>query len=353
MRLARRIVLAGLGLAALPRSAFAQAALPDGTMSPALLRALRTALGTPGMAAGWQLRGQAAKVLADGLRAAGGSAAVTTLDQWHIGSITKSFTAMLFARAVEAGVIGWDTPLEQVLPGVPDIYRGVTAIELLSHHAGLPADIPLPELLALPRIEADARASRRRYVELALAMPPLAAPRRRFAYSNCGYVVAGHMLEAATGKSWEDLLHRHVLGPLGLASAGFGPPLGDQPRGHDHGAPILQDNPAAMGPAGRLHLNLPDLLAYLAAHRDRPALLGRATWRELHRPRFGSDYALGWFVSPQGNLWHNGSNTAWYAEAAVERDSGLVMAHCSNDAALMGHLQALLPALRRAAGTAA
>ena len=44
MRLARRVVLAGLGLAALPRSALAQAALPDGAMSPALLHSLRTAM---------------------------------------------------------------------------------------------------------------------------------------------------------------------------------------------------------------------------------------------------------------------------------------------------------------------
>lgn len=354
MKLARRSVLAALGIAALPRAAWAQApgidTLLTGTMSVTMLQALRAALGTPGMAAGWQRQGFAAEVIADGLRAAGQAAPVTPFDKWHLGSITKSFTALLFARAVEAGVIGWDTRLGTALPGVPRAYRKVTAIELLSHHAGLPADIALPDLLALPRIEVDARASRQRYVDLALAMPPVAPPRSSYSYSNCGPVVAARMLEVATGKAWEDLLREQVLEPLGLTSAGFGAPLGDQPRGHDHGKPILQDNPAAMGPAGRLHMNLTDLLTYLAAHRDRTALLQRESWAQLHMPRFASNYALGWFVGKQGALWHNGSNTAWYAEAAVEPGSGLVMAHCSNDAALLNRLRALLPAIRRAAG---
>ena len=341
---------AGAGLALLPGAAWAQAGdLLARPLSAETLHALRLALGTPGMAAGWQVNGYAAELLADGLRAAGAPALVTPLDQWHIGSLTKGFTAALFARAVEAGVIGWDTPIERHVPKVPSRWRGLTAVELLSHHAGLPRDIPMPDLLALPRVEADARASRQRYVDVLLTLQPIAPPRRKMVYSNAGYVLAGRMLELATGQSWETLLQAEVLGPLGLASAGFGPPQGDQPRGHDHGQPITGDNPAAMGPAARLHITLPDLLVWLGQHRDRSAFLSRDSWDQLHRPRFGSSYAFGWEVSPIGRLWHNGSNTAWYAEAAVERERGLVMAHCSNDAALLNRVRVLLPAIRRAA----
>lgn len=354
MRVHRRTLLAGLGLALLPQRLLAQNQTLDslltGTMSPALLRATRMALGTPGMALGWQVSGYANEVLADGLRAAGAPAPVTPLDPWHIGSLTKGFTAALFARAVEAGMIGWDTPLERVLPKVPARWRGLTAVELLSHHAGLPRDIPMPDLLALPRLADDARASRQHYIDVLLAAQPIAPPRRKFLYSNAGYVLAGHLLEQVSGQSWEALLQAQVLDPLGLASAGFGPPLGDAPRGHDHGQPILSDNPAAMGPAARLHISVPDMLVWLGQHRDRTPFLSRASWDQLHTPRFGSNYAFGWEVSPRGNLWHNGSNTAWYAEAAVERERGLVMAHCSNDAAMLNRLRILLPAIRRAAG---
>lgn len=331
------------------------ATLVQGAMSPALLRRIRERLGTPAMAVGWEHPYARPALLVDGRRAATAPDPVRADDLWHIGSITKSFTATLFARAVEAGAIGWDTPLGKRLKQVPKRYAGLTAFELLSHHAGLPADIPLPALLALPRIEADPRASRRRYVKLALAQPPIAEPRTRFAYSNIGYVLAGAMLEAATGLSWEDLLRREVLIPLGLGSAGHGPPGSpariDQPRGHGGGQPVWLDNPAAMGPAGRLHMAAGDLLAWLTIHRDRPqGFLSPAAWRELHTPRFGGSYALGWFATADGGLWHNGSNTAWYAEAAIDGGTGLASIVCANDSALITRHRALQPAIRRAAG---
>ena len=330
--------------------------LLGGAMSPVLLRQIRERLGTPGMAVGW-LRGKgAAEQLLTGLRAVGHSEPLQQGDLWHIGSITKSFTAVLFARLVQAGKIRWDTPLGKLLPSAPEHYRAVTAIELLSHHAGLPANAPIGDLLTLPRTEKDPRVSRRRYAARALAQPPLAKPQARFSYSNVGYVLAAIMLENATGKSWEQLIAREVLRPLGLKSAGFGPPGSDkridQPRGHVGGAPVHMDNPVAMAPAGGLHLTMADLLRYLAAHRDKPKFLGAAQWQELHTPRFGGRYALGWFVGQDGGLWHNGSNTAWYAEVVVEPANGLVAASLNNDTALIPRPRVLFPPIRRATGIA-
>lgn len=328
--------------------------LVDGTMSPALLGQFRERLGTPGMAAGWQRGAGAAQELTSGLRAAGRPDRVQQGDTWHIGSITKSFTATLFARLVQAGKIRWDSQLGQHLTGVPLHYQTLTAFELLSHHGGLPANPPTSDLQNLPRSEQDPRSSRRRYADSAMAQPPLAKPQALFAYSNVGYVLAAIMLENATGLSWERLIRQEVLGPLALKSAGFGPPGNskklDQPRGHANGKPVYIDNPAAMAPAGGLHLSVNDLLKYLAAHRDKPKFLRADLWQELHTPRFGSAYALGWFVGKDTGLWHNGSNTAWYAEVIVEPASGLVAASCNNDTALMAHPRALFPAIRRAAG---
>lgn len=331
--------------------------LLSGTMDAALLGKIRARLGSPAMAAAWQRRPGLAVILCDGLRAAGHPEPVRNDDRWHIGSITKSFTAALFARAVEAGAIRWDTPLGQRVKGVPAAYAKVTAIELLSHHAGLPANPPLDVLLTLPRTEADPRLSRRSYARAAMALPPVAPPRTRFAYSNVGYVLAAIMLEEATGHPWEELIRREVLRPLGLNSAGLGPPGNadriDQPRGHGAGKPVFLDNVVAMAPAGALHIAPGDFLAYLAAHRDRPSgFLRPASWQALHRPRFGSSYALGWFVGADGALWHNGSNTAWYAEAWVEPKAGLVAATLNNDTALAARHRVLLPAIRRAAGLA-
>ena len=342
-----------------PDEASGLAALLTRPMSQELLAEIRYKLGSPAMAVGWHLTGNSQQALVDGARARFSNARVETRDRWHIGSITKSFTATLFARAVDAGVIRWDTRLGQRLKDVPRPYAQLTAIELLSHHGGLPTDIPMPELTALPRVEADPRATRRRYAQIALAQPPVAAPRSKFAYSNVGYVLAAIMLEEATGLSWEALIRRELFEPLELRTAGFGPPGSlespsyTEPRGHAGGQPIFLDNPSAMAPAGGLHIGLYNLLTYLAAHRGKPAFLKPETWRELHTPRFGGRYALGWHVSPDGSLWHNGSNTAWYTEVTVEPAARLVTAVCANDAALITRHRLLLPAIRRAAGVAA
>lgn len=341
---------------ATPDDASGLAALLTRPMDQSLLAAIRDKLGTPGMAVAWHRTGNSQVALADGVRARGFNTRVEPRDRWHIGSITKSFTATLFACAVDAGAIRWDTRLGQQLKDVPKAHAGLTAIELLSHHGGLPTDIPMPELMALPRVEADPRATRRHYARIALAQPPVAAPRSKFAYSNVGYVLAAIMLEEATGLSWEALIRRELFEPLELQTAGFGPPgtLNDylEPGGHAGDQPIFLDNPSAMAPAGGLHIGMYDLLTYLAAHRGKPAFLKPETWRELHTPRFGGRYALGWHVDADGSLWHNGSNTAWYAEVSVEPASRLVTAVCANDTALLSRHRLLLPAIRHAAGVA-
>ena len=346
-----------------PASVDPLAGLIDGTLDQARLARIRTALGTPAMGLSWQRKGASATILVDGTRAAGSPARVTPADRWHLGSITKSFTATLFARMVEAGAVRWDTTIDAVLGKtlgpIPAAYSGLTARELLSHMAGLPANIALEDLTKFPRFSADSRADRLAYAKLALAAPPVAPRRTKMVYSNSGYVLAAAMLEVLADKPWEQLVKQQVLGPLGLRSAGFGPPgsaaLVDQPRGHAIApdgtrAPVWLDNPAVLGPAGRLHMCLPDVLTYLAAHRDRPkALLTTENWDMLHQPPFGGSYALGWVIRPDGTVWHNGSNTAWYAEAAFDRASGLLTASTANDTALANRPAVLLPAIRRSA----
>jgi CubicO group peptidase (beta-lactamase class C family) len=160
------------------------------------------------------------------------------------------------------------------------------------------------------------------------------------AYANNGYIVAGAMLEAVSGSSWEDLITTHVFKPLGLASAGFGPPGTpgklDQPVGHAGPTPFppgpgkTADNPVALGPAGRVHMNLRDLCAYLDAHLRQPdGFLKPDSWKTLHTPPFEGTYAMGW-IAEGGRLWHNGSNTLWYSEMCVDTVKGAVAAVACN-----------------------
>jgi hypothetical protein len=138
-----------------------------------------------------------------------------------------------------------------------------------------------------------------------------------------------------------------VFAPLGVKRAGQGAPgvrgFIEQPLGHlvEDGKRTPRqpgqdddDNVVAMGPAGRVHMPMADMLTYLAAHRDRPAkFLKPASWDRLHTPPFGSNDALGWFTGEGGRLYHGGSNTLWQGEVLVDPKAGFVCAVCANDAA--------------------
>ncbi len=318
-------------------------------LTQARLEALRAGINTPAMAAAASKAGGRSIALATGLRAIGHEQRVTTSDQWHLGSITKSMTATLVARLAEAGRISWTDTIGSVLGSViPDMraeYRDVTLRHLCCHRAGLQGNIELSDLGRFSRTSSDARAERIAYSRIGLLQTPEGPKESTFMYSNTGYVIVGAMLETKMGATWEALIQQHVFNPLGMASAGHGPPgtagAYDQPLGHmPNAAGVMEpqapnsgdsDNPVALGPAGRVHANFEDVLKYLTAHcAQRENFLNRESWQTLHTPPFGGPYAMGF--SRQGNaLWHNGSNTLWYAEVMFDQSRGIVAAAAAND----------------------
>jgi CubicO group peptidase (beta-lactamase class C family) len=175
-------------------------------------------------------------------------------------------------------------------------------------------------------------------------MAPVAAMEAAYVYSNNGYVVAGAMLEAKLGTTWEDLMRTHVFGPLKLTSAGFGAPgvKGQltQPAGHAFRNERLvalrpgerfADNPQVLGPSGRVHMSLDDVLVYLNAHRDATSLLQPDSWRTLHTLPFGGYYGMGWWLNRDGSLGHGGSNSLWYAEVLFDKDKGISAIAATNE----------------------
>jgi len=347
-------------------------------LTQAGLAALRAGCGAPAFAAAAANRDGRAVAFVDGVRAIGRPEQATTSDKWHLGSITKSMTATLVARAVEAGHVSWNDTVGGVLgAAIPEMraeYRDANFRHLLSHQSGLPANIEMGQLLGFPRESADARTDRIAYARLGLQQAPVGAKGAHFEYSNTGYVIAGAMLEAKLGAPWETLIRDHVFTPLAMSNTGQGAPgtpgLYDQPVGHalgpttvtngqataslvpfPPGGPIT-DNPAALGPAGRVHATFEDVFKYLNAHCARTSpFLRRESWETLHTAPFGGPYAMGW-SEREGMLWHNGSNTLFYAEVMFDRNRGIVAAAATNDgrvgdvgqplgAALVGAAQAV------------
>lgn len=289
----------------------------------------------PGMVVAAVSDGKVIAIGAAGVRKAGDPAKVTTSDKFHIGSITKSMTGTLAAILVKEGKIRWETTVDETFPNL-DIhpsYHGATLLQMLSNSAGVPGDMA-PEIwneLLEARSRSEA-AQRKTAVRLLLSAPSAYPPGKERRYSNGGFTIGGAMLEKATGLSYEDLLKKYLFRPLSIKSAGFGMPARagstDQPWGHASvngelipvPPGIDADNPAAISPAGRLHISISDLAAYANMHLGTLARspLDAAQRKKLHEATPPDDnYAVGWvpLERPWGGkvFMHNGTNTMNYA----------------------------------------
>ena len=278
--------------------------------------------------------------------------AVTVQDRWHIGSDTKAMTATLVGRAVERGELGFDTTVTELMPDADPAWKAVTMRHLLSHTGGIVDASPLESVTIKYRYGFEDAAQGRAAWMADLVSEPPAGELGSFAYSNEGYVLAGHLLERQQQRSWEQTMTEDLFGPLKMSASGFGPPSGPHPWGHVEWSDALAgvepslhaDNPGALGPAGTVHTTLLDWSRFgslhLAAAQGKPRLLRADTFATLHTPVSGR-YAMGWIVAEDDDfggarvLAHDGSNTYWYARIFLvpEQDRGyLIVANASRNA---------------------
>ena len=337
------ILLACTGLPELEPSAEAALRVPAVAPSPprgirrldAELELIRETHGVPALGAAI-VDGTGIRALGIAGRIHSGDDAMPIVDAspWHIGSNGKAVTAMTIARLVERGILSFDDTVGRRLSDLPvhDDYKNVTLYQLLHHTGSVPANTGRIQAFRLQRepYAARPRAARRAALQSSLAAAPAFEPGGTFMYSNLGYTLAGAMAEAAADAPWDALVAAEVLDPLGLTSAGFGPPTGDiAPWGHNFLGAMppgpSADNPPALSPAGTLHMALVDQATLVHAHLTNGALLdgylSPDSWERLHAPG-PNDYAMGWTQierdwSGGPFLTHDGSNTMWYARAVV------------------------------------
>jgi D-alanyl-D-alanine carboxypeptidase len=139
--------------------------------------------------------------------------------QSPIGSVTKTFTAMLVLREIAAGRLALDDRLDRWYPAVPKADE-ITIAMLLNMSSGIADYVNADPIGIAEEIIADPK---RRYRPDALiakgaAMPRVfAEPGSAFAYSNTNTVILGRILERSTGRSLSELLAAHLFEPLGLS----------------------------------------------------------------------------------------------------------------------------------------
>ena len=144
-------------------------------------------------------------------------APVTARTRFGIASNTKLFTATALGLLVEEGRIEWDAPVVRYLPSFamydPWVTREITVRDLLVHRSGL--GLGAGDLLWWPASTYD----RKEIVYRLRFIKPATSFRSAYAYDNVLYQVAGELIEAVSGQSWEKFMSARVLSKVGMTQS--------------------------------------------------------------------------------------------------------------------------------------
>ncbi|MEV7342012.1 serine hydrolase domain-containing protein [Streptomyces sp. NPDC093544] len=148
--------------------------------------------------------------------------ALTTSDLFRVGSVSKTFTAVVLLQLVDEGKLKLDTSVNSYLPGLlPD--DRITVRHLMSHRSGLYDYTNDMFAQTVPGFEAVRNKvfSYQDLVNLSLAKPLTNAPGAAYSYSNTNFVVAGMLIEKLTGQSVAAEYQQRIFTPLNLTSTSY------------------------------------------------------------------------------------------------------------------------------------
>ncbi|MGZ8779509.1 MAG: serine hydrolase domain-containing protein [Thermoanaerobaculia bacterium] len=212
--------------------------------------------GVPGAAVVVVEGGRVVHARAFGVRNIESNDPVTTATLFRLGSTTKMFVAAAAMRLVDTGKLKLDAPIGDVLPDLGPELRALTLEQLLTHQSGLHDDAPMQGPLDESALHAR--------VKSWTASAFFTRPGEIFSYANPGYVLAGDVLSAVTGKTFSETMEELVLRPADAKSATFRPlvamthPLA---VGHDAGPRVARPFAEHAGnyPPGSLFVSADDL----------------------------------------------------------------------------------------------
>jgi CubicO group peptidase (beta-lactamase class C family) len=247
--------------------------------------------------------------------------------RFRIGSVTKTFTAILVMQARDDGLLDLDQPVSAYLD-VP-AHGDATLRRLLSHTAGFQRE-PYGDVWDT-LVSPDA-AGLLAQLDRAERVLPNA---RRYHYSNLGVAVLGQLVARLRGGSWAEVLADRVLNPLGLAATTVDPPpnpavgyLVDEYS--DAARPEPQTDLGGVGPAAQLWSTASDMATW-ASFLVSPQIvdpdgrvLAAATLDEMRWPVTTTDealwaggFGLGLMLAPQGrrvlHVGHDGAMPGFLA----------------------------------------
>lgn len=211
-----------------------------------------------------------------GVTHANGEKPLSEHSQFAIGSLTKLFTAELFARLESKNVVSQQTALADIWQGIDDGAE-TRLVYLVNHTAALPRDLS-NETLAQNSIE-GLLATLARKADLP------AEP----SYSSVGMAILGGSLAAAMNSSFKDLLNSEILTPLKLTNTGFEPDKALLAARHKTTVPVesATEVPEVAYGAGGLYSSATDLISFLKHEMQQNGHWG---WKHYQDESFDAFY---------------------------------------------------------------
>ncbi|MBL8059245.1 MAG: beta-lactamase family protein [Chthonomonas sp.] len=256
-----------------------------------------------------------------------------SLDSVHeLASVSKQFTATAAMRLVEMGKLSLDAPLSQFVDEAPESWQRVKVQHLLEHTNGL------PDYLS-PDLDLGVNTSLSSLIRGIKGKPLLFEPGSKWAYSNSGYMVLGHVIERASGQSFTAILNSEVISKAGMKSACVANPtqiLPNRAYGYSKSGGGWKNEMyvssvlSACGD-GMMMSSANDLLAWHNA-LVKGQILSNASWQKMWTPTPQSQgrYGFGFGVERAGakpRLLHSGAwvGTGTFLMSDIETDSAIII----------------------------
>jgi CubicO group peptidase (beta-lactamase class C family) len=301
MRVPRTLGFAAAAALIIPLPCGAQTAPPPGLDD--YVEAVMERFEVPGLSVAIVKDGEVVLAKGYGVRRLGSSEPVDAETLFGIASNTKVFTATALGILVEEEKLEWDAPVVRYLPSFqmydPWVTRHITVRDLLVHRSGL--GLGAGDLMFWP----PTTFTRPELVERLRYIPPATSFRSEYAYDNVLYPVAGEVIEASSGLSWEEFVATRIFGPAGMTGSDvrLSHPDSVSNAAMTHGrvdgvvqvvTPYEGD---AVNPAGGIFSNARDMARWVMVQLDSGRVadggrvFGPSVTRELWRPvtpiRFG------------------------------------------------------------------
>jgi CubicO group peptidase (beta-lactamase class C family) len=268
---------------------------------------------------------------------------------FEIGSITKVFTAILLARMALNGRIDLDAPIGEIRTEFAGAPRWITPRALATHTAGLPrVPFTVLQLLKLDTRDPYGAFTRPDLVSWIAGYRPRSAPRtlRAPRYSNLGVGLLGELLAMVSELSYEALIRREVLAPLGLTDTTIS--LSDDQRSrlatpHRGSKATSPWEFKALAGAGALRSTAGDLITFSNAVIEAPrgkgplhAAISESLEVQVSPPSEKMpSQCLGWIRLPQCALstrvyFHDGGTLGSASTLFVLPDAGVAVVALAN-----------------------